>query len=499
MRSLIRSVFVAVVAALTVASAGPVSASHEVAPARVEGEDRYQTAAEIARLQFPQGSSTAVVATGITYPDALAGAGLTGAADAPLLLATWDTIPTATASALEDLGVENVYVLGGETAIGQDVEAELRADYDVARLAGDTRYGTAASIAAEVNRLEDELGQIAGLTTAFVASGENYPDALAAGSLATTQSDTFPILLVGRDTYPAATEQTISELGIEQAIIVGGPEAVSDHVEAHLEEDTLAVLRLGGADRAATAVALADFAMQEFDYNGVLTVLARSDDFADALAAGLHAGRNDAPILLTPPDRLVDDTHAWLHDVCPTIGAVRAIGGGEAIHIPTLADAVSHAQHCHAAEGQTGETYIVEPTVPVTTSPGTAVDLHVRERHDRRPLQEPLDVTLFPCSAVDRATGVFADADGDGHADAITTTEQGSATIESATEATRLDPGYAHNAHFLHGALSWTLASDAPDCTVTVVFDDIDGDNRLPVDSEGHALEHHGAREVTWQ
>ena len=492
------SVVTATVAALMVAISSPASASHEVTPARVAGEDRYETAAEVARLEFPQGANTAVLATGEAFPDALAGAGLTGAANAPLLLVTRDSIPVATASALAGLGVENIYILGGETAVAQDVEDELRERYDVARLAGDTRFGTAASIAAEIGRLEDQLGTIAGLRTAFVASGEVFPDALAVGSLATTQSDAFPILLVGEDRYPGETERIIADLGIEQVIIVGGTEAVSSHVETHLQEDTLAVLRLAGPDREATAVDLADFAMREFDYNGALTVVARSDGFADALAAGLHAGRNDAPILLTPPGQLAEPTHDWLHDVCPTIDAVRAVGGTDAIHRSTLADAVSHAEHCHAAEGQIGETYIVEPTTPVDTSPGSSVDLNVRERHDERPVQAPLDVTLFPCSTVNRATGTFTDADGDGHADGIATSDQGNARIASAPESTSLDPGYAHNVNLLHGALSWTVTSDTQDCTVTVVFDDIDGDNQLPVDSEGHPLEHYGARQITW-
>lgn len=488
----------ALVASALLATALPASATHEVTPARVAGEDRYETAAEVARLQFPQGTSTAVIATGEEFADALGGTSLSGAADAPVLLVTHDSVPEATATVLDELGVTNIYLLGGTAAISQEVEDELAEGRDVARLAGETRYGTAAAVAAEVDRLEDELGRIAGLTTAFVASGETFPDALAAGSLATTHSDTYPILLVGSETYPAETAQAIDDLGIDQAIIVGGHLAVSDHVERHLEEDTRAVVRLAGSTRYGTAVEVADFAMAQFDYNGELTVLARGNGFADALTVGLHAGRNDAPILLTEPHQLPDETHDWLHDVCPTIQAVRAVGGTLAVHASTLDSAVEHAEHCHAAEGQTGETYIVEPTRPVDTTAGSSIDLTVRDRHDQRPVQDPLDVTLFPCANVDRATDQFVDADGDGFADGIASTDQGNAIIESASEASRVEPRYAHNARFLHGTLSWRLHSDAPDCTVTIVFDDIDGDDQLPVDDQGHPLEHYGARQVTW-
>lgn len=187
------AIVLALVTSVLLVGSGPAEAAHEVAAARASGDDRDETAATLARLEFPEGTGAAVLATGETYPDALAG----------------------------------------------------------------TRYGTAAAVAAEVDHREDELGRIAGLTTAFVASGEAFPDALAAGSLATTQSDAFPILLVRPDAYPSETEQALADLGIEQAIIVGGTEAVDEHVERHLEEDLTAVLRLGGDDRAATAVALA--------------------------------------------------------------------------------------------------------------------------------------------------------------------------------------------------------------------------------------------------
>lgn len=487
-----------VAAALLAVGPRSARAAHPVEADRVAGNTRYETAAELARLQFPEGTTTAIVAPGQTYPDALAGAGLAGAADAPVLLARRDEVPAATSAALEDLGVQHVYLLGGVEALGRHVQNTLVTHYEITRLAGPTRYGTAAAVAEEAVVVQGEAGRIAGLTTAFIASGQTFPDALTAGSLATTQSTAFPVLLVGQDTTPQATRQAIQNLGIEQAIIIGGQQAVGDQVQAQLEEDTTSVLRLAGPTRQATAVEVADFAMMQFNYTGELTLLARADGFADALTAGLHAGRHDAAILLAGTNRLAHPTATWLHDLCPTVEVVRAVGGPAAISQQTLDDAQQQARHCHSAEGQTGETYIVQPTTPVTATPGTTVDLSVEDRHDQRPLQEPLDVALFPCPAVDRATGTFADTDGDGRADHIATTETGQATIRQASDAEQIRDGYAHNARFLHGVLSWTLHSNGPDCTVTVVFDDHNNDDALAVDGQGHPLEHYGARQVHW-
>jgi putative cell wall-binding protein len=477
----------------------PALAAHDVVPARLAGDTRFETAAEVARFQFPQGTSTAIVATSVDFPDALAGASLAGAADAPVLLVAYDRIPAATDEALDELGVENVYILGGTLAVSEDVEAQLRDRYDVARLAGESRFGTAAAVASETARLQGgRVGTIAGLRTAFVANGRTFPDALAAGSLATTEDDAFPILLVESDTYPAETERAIADLDVEQVVIVGGELAVDEHVERHLEEDTSAVVRVAGQSREDTAVAVMEFAMREFGYRGELVVLARSDDYPDALAAGLHAGRHDAPILLTPPDDLAQPTQALLRDLCRAVEAIRAIGGPVAISEATLAESVDVAETCHAAEGRTGETYQVEPGRTVEASAGETVSLTVRGRYDGRPVQEPLDVTLFPCDAYDRASGRFTDADGDGRADAIASTETGTAVITSASEASSVEPRYAHDARFLHGALSWRIESDGADCTFTVVFDDRDDDHQLRVDEQGNPLEHYGARRISW-
>lgn len=476
----------------------PALAAHDVTSARVEGDDRFDTAARLAQLQFPDGAATAVVATGEGFADALAGTALTGAVDAPMLLVEREAVPEATEAALADLGVENIYLLGGTDAIGPEVEAQLADGRDLARLQGADRHATAAAVAREVARLEASLGEIAGLTTAYIATGEGFADALAAGSLAVMQPDTSPILLVDRDRYPDATARAIDDLGIEMAIVIGGPDAVSPQVEAGLDEDTRSLVRLEGDDRHATAVAVADFAMREFGITGELSLLARSDTFPDALAAGLHAGRNRAPILLTPPGTLDAATHDWLHDLCPTIDVVRAVGGPRAISAATLDTAVTHARHCHAAEDQTGESYRVEPTTTVSVGPDTSVDLSARERYDDRPVQQPLDVALFPCAAYDRSTGTFADADGDGFADGVGTTTTGAARITFASESERVEDGYAHELRSLHGAFAWRLHAGAEDCALNVLFDDVGADDQLAVDDQGHPLEHHGLRQVRW-
>lgn len=60
------------------------------------------------KVAYQDGTSTAVVATGASFPDALAAAALAGKADAALLLTQPNTVPSETENALDELGAEKV-------------------------------------------------------------------------------------------------------------------------------------------------------------------------------------------------------------------------------------------------------------------------------------------------------------------------------------------------------------------------------------------------------
>lgn len=66
--------------------------------------------------------------------------------------------------------------------------------------------------------------------------------------------------------------------------------------------------RIAGADRYQTAVAVSQKGWKTSDY----AVLARGDNFADALCAGPLAQKYNGPILLTAPTQITQDTLAEL-------------------------------------------------------------------------------------------------------------------------------------------------------------------------------------------
>ena len=80
---------------------------------RLAGPDRYATAAAVSASAFPAGASVAYVATGETFPDALAAGAAAARAGAPILLVEPNALPGATAAELARLGPDQIVVMGG--------------------------------------------------------------------------------------------------------------------------------------------------------------------------------------------------------------------------------------------------------------------------------------------------------------------------------------------------------------------------------------------------
>lgn len=114
---------------------------------RAGGLERVGTAIEASRLAFPDGADVVVLADSRSFPDALTEAPLAAALGAPLLLVD-EALPEPTMAELDRLGAGSAVVVGGASAVPSAVEAQLaEAGVAVERLAGDTRFDTAAAVA----------------------------------------------------------------------------------------------------------------------------------------------------------------------------------------------------------------------------------------------------------------------------------------------------------------------------------------------------------------
>ena len=155
-------------------------------------------------------------------------------------------------------------------------------------------------------------------------SGDNYPDALSVSSVAALLQ--LPILLVQKDGLSDAVRQEISAIKPSKVFIIGGEGAISSTAESQVAQLTgLAqanIVRIGGADRYATSLAVARY----FNLSGQNVCLATGGNFPDALAGRVYAASHNAPIILADGS-LSDQVMNYLRTRKIT-GA--AIFGGEA-------------------------------------------------------------------------------------------------------------------------------------------------------------------------
>jgi len=88
---------------------------------RLAGEDRYSTGAAVSAEVFDPGVRVVYMATGLDFPDALAGGGAAAAKEGTVLLTSRLSIPESTVSELIRLEPKRIIVLGGKAAVSDEV------------------------------------------------------------------------------------------------------------------------------------------------------------------------------------------------------------------------------------------------------------------------------------------------------------------------------------------------------------------------------------------
>lgn len=494
-------------AALALGPALPAAAGHDVTPARIGGDTRYGTAAEIALEKYPDGSAEVIVAHGENYPDALAGAPVAAELGAPILLTRRDEVPDSTMSALSELDPDHVTILGGPVAVSEQTEATIAQSLRVetSRIEGETRYDTAAKATAFVQERNDNAATFpGGQRAAFLTTGENFPDAVTAGAPAASSAESpIPVLLTRPDEVPAETEAVIEELGVELVVIVGGPDAVSEQVEAHVDDDDTNVTRVWGNTRTATATAMADFSIEFLDFQPANLELSRGDLYPDALTIAPLAGQNLSPILLTADrDTLSAPTRDWLAAQCEAVERIRAVGLEAAISTSTLAEAEQAAENCHG-DARSQQDFLISPQEVITIEDpqGGERDFTAIGRYDEGPITE-LDVVLYRCDSLEglyEGDIHFRDDNADGLADGAESTDTDAAAITAVqgepVTPTKAVRGVEPDAD---GHIEVTVGSTADDCAVVVYLDDANDDEQLSVDGDGYPTEEWGIGVIEW-
>ncbi|WP_205712525.1 cell wall-binding repeat-containing protein, partial [Euzebya rosea] len=205
---------------------------------RIEGPSRFDTAVAIAEEVVGLGGpvDTVTFARHDQFPDAMSAANLATWGRSPILLSTRDDIPDVSMDALASLlsgDPDALTLAGGVSALSPAVDAELLADgYTTRRISGADRYSTSVAF------LEEAVDLGADLERTWVASGLDFPDALAAGVAAWNDGGAL-MLVHGADLEASPASGTYLRANaesIDRVVIVGGEAAVSRTVERQIVE-----------------------------------------------------------------------------------------------------------------------------------------------------------------------------------------------------------------------------------------------------------------------
>jgi putative cell wall-binding protein len=177
---------------------------------RLWGTDRYATNVAILEEAGVSGDEI-LVASGTGFADSLS-ASATGK---PILLVK-NEIQASQKDYVGTLKGKKFYLIGGTGAVNGGLESYFKSLGSVTRIGGATRYDTSVNVAKTFFKEPK---------TAVLAFGANFPDGLCGGSLAYAMGG--PLLLAANG-KTAQSKQFVSDNGIYNGVILGGPALISD-------------------------------------------------------------------------------------------------------------------------------------------------------------------------------------------------------------------------------------------------------------------------------
>ncbi|NQX35222.1 cell wall-binding repeat-containing protein [Herbiconiux sp. VKM Ac-2851] len=307
---------------------GVLLASAAVAPAsaapdgvhRIGGDDRFAVSAAISANTFGAVTSVPVayVVSGENFADALSASALAGMRSGPVLLTRKDALPEAVRAELARVHPMKIIVLGGTASISEATFGQiLPLAPAVERIGGADRFEVSAAAA-------HDAFPTAPLPVSFVASGENFPDALSGAAAAGHRGG--PVLLVRKSVISPAVLDELDREKPAALAVLGGPQAIDDTVFDTLGTQIQSeIIRIGGKDRfeVSATTSASTFAAASTVY------IASGENFPDALSGAAAAIVKEAPVLLVTKSSIPDPIKAELTRLKPS--SIVILGGTAAI------------------------------------------------------------------------------------------------------------------------------------------------------------------------
>jgi lactocepin len=197
------------------------------------------------------------------------------------------------------ISVEAIDDAGNTTVKEITVKKVKKIVESTGRLYGKDRYATAVEVSKTGWKKSD---------MAVIANGTAYADALVAAPLAANYD--APILLTEVGKLAEATKTELKRLGVKTVYVVGGTGVVSEATVKEMAKMGIDVVRLGGANRYETSLAVATQIDRQKNVENIYVAGGYAP--ADAVTISSKAATDKTPIILVEAKKVPKKVLSWL-------------------------------------------------------------------------------------------------------------------------------------------------------------------------------------------
>ena len=305
------SMILSVVIALGVIMIKP-STSEATTERVLAGSNRHKTAIEVSKKGW-NSSENVLLVNDSAIADALAATPLAEELNAPILLTGKYNLNKDTKREIERLGAKNVYLIGGESVLTNNLLKEISGTSY--RIAGNSREETAVQIAEKINEIKPVK------TIAVVNGKTGLADAVSIASVAAERD--MAIILSNTKAGVKESGDFIKSAGVNKSYVIGGTKAVSSSVENSLPN----VTRISGSNRSVTNAKVIEKFYPSENLNNIYVAKNGSRDenqLIDALAVGVLAAKNNSPVLIVSKDLAYEQAYLLIDK---NINIITRVGG----------------------------------------------------------------------------------------------------------------------------------------------------------------------------
>ena len=249
----------------------------------LSGKDRFETAVNVSKLMYPNGSKVAVVINSNDLIEGYISVNLAHVLNAPILLTPSDKLNDKTLEEIKRLEVSKIYVLGGTATISDKVINSIKnnVNVEIERISGADRYQTSINIAKKVDSIQP-------INSVLIASGEELVDVTFASNISAKTN--MPILYSSVSKLNKDVKTYIeSNKNIKNIYFVGG--SFDRSVVKELEDLGREVEVVSGENRFLTNAALVK------KFNSSFNSIVGISNNVDIVVASNYAVMNEAAVL----------------------------------------------------------------------------------------------------------------------------------------------------------------------------------------------------------